>query len=243
MIAARFQALMSGDVRNVQRDPMLRWFVLIPIGVALLMRFGVPLLNEVAAARWGFTLEPYDALIASFYLFLMPGLVGMVSGFLLLDQRDDHTLTALRVTPLPFWQYLLYVLGVPTLLGALVGALFIEATGLVELPTAAVIGAAAAAAPIAPVYALFLARFASNKVEGFALAKAVGVIQIPPVLAWWVDEPWQWLFGLVPYYFPAKVVWSAAEGGPVAIYVIGALASQAVLLWLLLRHAERWLPD
>ncbi len=242
IVARRLGALVSVDVRNVRRDPLLRWMTLVPLFVALLMRWGVPELDQVLQARIGLSLVPYYPLIASFYLFLMPGLVGLIAGFLLLDQRDDRTWTAMRVTPLPFTGYLVYLLGVPTLLGGLAGLLFIELTGLVSLPTGAVVGAAVAAAPIAPLYALFLARFATNKVERFALAKAVGVVQLPPVLAWWVDEPWQWLFGLVPYSFPAKVVWSAAAGGPVAIYVVAALAGHAVLAWLLLRRAERWLP-
>jgi fluoroquinolone transport system permease protein len=35
----------------------------------------------------------------SFVLLMTPMLAGIVVGFLLLDQRDDQTLTALQVTP------------------------------------------------------------------------------------------------------------------------------------------------
>jgi fluoroquinolone transport system permease protein len=44
----------------------------------------------------------------SFLVVVMPALVGMVIGFLLLDQRDDQTLAALQVTPLTLNGYLIY---------------------------------------------------------------------------------------------------------------------------------------
>ena len=40
------------------------------------------------------------------YLMTAPGIVGMVVGFLLLDERDERTLSALRVTPLSMRRYL-----------------------------------------------------------------------------------------------------------------------------------------
>lgn len=38
---------------------------------------------------------------------------GVVTGFLLLDERDDRTLTALQVTPLPLRAYIFYRVTVP----------------------------------------------------------------------------------------------------------------------------------
>lgn len=238
----RLRALASGDGRNVARDPLLRWMIVLPFALVPLARWGVPALGAALAARYGFDLRPYHPLILSFLVLVMPGLVGMVVAFLLLDQRDDGTLAALRVTPLPFRDYLAYLLLLPSAVAVVAGVFLLETVALVPVSLSVAALAALAAAPIAPVYALFVARFARNKVEGFALVKAVGVVQIPPILAWWVPEPWQFLFGFVPYYWPAKVVWSAATDGPVLGYAALAWGLEGVIVWLLLQRAEHWLP-
>jgi len=56
-------------------------------------------------------------------------------------------------------------------------------------------------------FALFNATLAQNKVQGFAVMKATSIIPIPPLLAYYGDSGWQWLFGLVPSYWPVKVYW------------------------------------
>ena len=53
----------------------------------------------------GFDLTPSHPLVMGGYLMTAPGMVGMVIGFLFLDERDARTLTALRTTPLSMHQY------------------------------------------------------------------------------------------------------------------------------------------
>ena len=96
-----------------------------------------------------------------------------------------------------------------------------------------------AAAPLAPFFALFLAAFARNKVEGFALMKAAGIVNWPPLIAWWVDPPAQLLFGLVPTYWPAKVYWELADGGSAAGYALLGMGYLALLVVLFQRRFER----
>ena len=91
-----------------------------------------------------------------------------------------------------------------------------------------------------PVMSLFLASFAENKVQGFALVKGVGAVLLAPVAAWFVDPPWQLLAGVVPSYWPLRAYWSAAEPGPAFwIYLALGFAYHAALLLWLLRCFER----
>ena len=237
-------ALLSADARNVRRDPMLRWLLPLPLVLALLIRLAIGALTEALQLRLGFDLQPYYVLIVSALVLLIPGLVGALLGFLLLDMRDDRTLTALRVTPLTLRGFLLYRLVVPTALGALLTVALIAIAGLGPLDVSAVLWATVLAAPIGALYALFMGTFANNKVQGFALMKAVGVLSIPPVVAWWIAEPWQWLAGLTPYYWAMKIYWiRAAGGGGAWLCLLIGLAYQSFLLWLLLRRADRLLLD
>ena len=188
--------------------------------------------------QFGFDLVPYYPLLMSFLPLVAAGMIGTVIGFLLLDQRDDQTLTALLVTPLSLPDYLSYRLTGLMVLSAVFGALMVPLAGLSETTALQVVVTAVTAAPLAPIYALFLGTFAANKVQGFALAKAVGVVMVPCIASYFVTGPWQNAFGLVPHYWPLKVFWLFDEeaAGAALVHAAIGLAWQAALVTVLVRR-------
>lgn len=168
-------------------------------------------------------------------------MIGTVVGFLLLDQRDDETLSALLVTPLRLNDYLRYRMILLLVLCVALSCIAIPLAGLAETTGLQLIVTSIVAAPLAPIYALFLASFAGNKVQGFAFAKAVGIVLVPCVAAYFVSGPWQNAFGIVPHYWPMKVFWLFDEGlaGAALAHAVVALGWQGVLLGLLIRRFSR----
>ena len=225
------------DAKSVMRDSMLRWLIVVPIGWALLARWGVPILTVWLSERFGFDLTPYYTLLASFLVLMVPTLMGAVVGFLLLDQRDDRTLTALQVTPLTVEGYLLYRTAIPMALSVAMMMVTIALTDLVTMEFLPALLSSLQAAPVAPLYALFVATFAANKVQGFALLKAAGGLAWPPLLAYFVSSNWQIAFGIDPLYWPVKVFWMLEAGDAGTwLYYVGGLAYQAGLIVFLLRR-------
>lgn len=240
-----WRALGPIDVRNVRRDPLLRWLVVLPLVVALAARWLLPSLLVELEAFMQIPLLPYYSPFMAFILLLLgPMLAGVVVGFLLLDQRDDRTLFALQVTPLSLNNYLAYRLMLPVLIGLLLSLVVLPLSGLVQLNILYLLAVALAAAPIAPLFALFLAAFAANKVQGFAIQKGLGAVILPPLVAYFVPAPWHWLFGLVPTYWPAQVLWLAQAGsGQLWLYLGVGLLVQGLLLWYLVRRFDRLLKQ
>ncbi|MYN65866.1 MAG: hypothetical protein F4X11_12680 [Acidobacteria bacterium] len=235
--AAVIRALGPIDLKSVARDSMLRWLIGTPIVLAFVFRWGIPALDGWLGERYAFDLTPYYPLLTSFLALMTPTLLGSVVGFLLLDQRDDRTLTALQVTPLTVQGYLAYRIAVPMAVSVPVMMAGIAIADLVEMGIVAAFAAAVQAAPAAPLYALFVAAFAANKVQGFALLKGAGVLTWPPVLAWFVASPWQVAIGLDPLYWPLKVFWMLEAGEPrVVLYFLAGLGYQGGLIALLLRR-------
>jgi len=239
-------ALAAGDARGVGRDPLLRWLIGYPIALALLLRWGVPALARPIEARFDVALLDYGVLIASGMVELLPILVGMVVGFMLLDERDDRTLAALQVTPLGLNGYLAYRVALPVVASVVTTVAAVPLVGLTPIALGPLLAIAVGAAPLAPLFALFLAAFAGNKVEGFALTKASGMLFVPPVIAYFVAPPWQWLFGVVPTYGPLKAFWtqqgvgwaagpSPGAGCYLVPLAIGLVLQAALLRWLLRR--------
>jgi fluoroquinolone transport system permease protein len=238
-----WRALGPIDVRNVRRDPLLRWLVVLPLAAALAARWFLPSLLAQVEAFMQIPLLPYYPPFMAYALLLLgPMLAGVVVGFLLLDQRDDRTLFALQVTPLSLNNYLAYRLALPVLIGLLLSLVVLPLSGLVQLNLLHLLAVALAAAPLAPLFSLFLAAFAANKVQGFAIQKGLGVVMLPPVIAYFVPAPWHLLFGLVPTYWPAQVLWQAQSGsGQLWLFLSVGLLVQGLLLWFLLRRFNRLL--
>lgn len=236
-----WRALSAADALNVGRDTLLRAMVFLPLGLAAAARWVFPpALARLAGLLPFDLLSLYPQLMSYVLLLLAPTICGMVVGFVLLDQRDDHTLAAMQVTPLPLRDYLAYRLTAPMLLSLLMTLAALPLAGLLPLSPLALLGLALAAAPLAPLVALFLAGFAANKVQGFALQKALGVLLLAPYLAALLPGRWELLAGLVPTYWPAALLWGlqAQADYTWALLPIG-LAYQAALLAGLLRRFER----
>jgi fluoroquinolone transport system permease protein len=231
------------DARSIGRDALLRWVILLPLLIALLARWFLPLLLQQVESIVAVDLRPYyPPLMAYILLLLVPNLVGFVTGFLLLDQRDDRTLYALQVTPLSLNGYLIYRLTMPVILSFLLTLIVLPLSGLVPLNMPLLLIAAISAAPMAPIFALALAALSQNKVQGFALMKMSGIVLLPPLAAYFIRSDWQLLLGLVPTYWPAKILWAAQDwlaGGsaaPLWFYFLAGLAFQLLFLLLLARR-------
>jgi fluoroquinolone transport system permease protein len=234
------RALSVVDIKSIHRDPMLRWLVFYPVAFGLAVRWGTPWLTGWLKARFHFDLQPYFPLLCSFLVFVMPMLAGAIIGFVMLDQRDDRSLTSILVTPLPLRTYVFCRLSIPAAFSFAVSLLIIMLSGLSTIPLWGIVLASLTGAGMAPVFCLFYAAYATNKVQGFALMKATGILFVPPVVAWFVSSGWQWLFGIIPVYWPAKVYWMINEGSKMFwLPMFIGIAYQGFLINMFLSRFER----
>ena len=60
--------------------------------------------------------------------------------------------------------------------------------GLVPLPNLTIATIAVATAPLTPIFALILAAFAQNKVQGFAVMKGLGRALMIPLVAYFIIQ-------------------------------------------------------
>lgn len=237
-LATIIRGLSSNDARQIQRDSLMAGLIILPLFYALILRWLLPFMTDQFAER--FAMQEYYALIVS-YLFVAvtPALVGSVIGFLLVDERDEHTLKALLVTPMPMSTYLLYriVASMVLSMGLLLLAVqFVGVTPVLPLPMLLI---SLVASIIAPLTALFFVGFAENKVQGFAMLKIIGVFGLAPVAAFFIPAPWQDLVGLVfPIYWPVKAFWVLSDGGAYAwwLYLVPGVVLQLGLLKLLMNR-------
>lgn len=228
-------AFSANDAKSIRRDSLLLGILIMPWLMALFLRLLVPGVSAWTASRFGLDLTTYYPLIVAFFLFLnIPLLFGVLSGFMLLDERDDDTLTALRVTPASLQGFTFYRLLTGFTLSVLYILVTTPLTGLLSLAdTLRAVPAAFLASLFTPLTAMLLGAFASNKVEGFAVMKGFGLLMVGPLMAYFVPGAWEALFGILPTYWPAKVFWASVADEPYLWqWLVGLVYNAVLITWL-----------
>lgn len=231
--------LTLSDLTNWVRDPLLIYIALSPLLLALLGRWGMPAL---AAALPSLPVASYYPLVVVAGFLTPPATFGFVAGFFVLDERDSGVLTALRLTPLTGRGYLLYRGLTAVVLSFLGSVAVVPILGLASVPVEVLLPASAVAALWAPVVGLILVSNASNTVEGVAISKVLGLlVTVPLVAIALLSEPWQYLAGVFPAYWPAKALLVALDTGanPWLLLLAGVLVHTAAIGVLLRRFARR----
>jgi hypothetical protein len=234
----RLSRLVAGDAMNIARDPMLLFAAAMSLTPALAVHFARAPLDAAALAAFGVAdITPF---IVPVMLLLPATLIGWVTGFLLLEDRDEGTLLALDVTPVGKSGFLLYRVGVTATLAA---ALTLYAWPLVipEAPFGLAVTLALVVGANAIVFAVALPAIARNKVEGLALTKLTNLLAVVPLLAA-IPSPWRYLGGIVPSYWVGELLGltPVVPAGPWLAAVLAlatAAAAIAALMHLLSRRA------
>lgn len=232
-------AFARNDVRGTYRDPLLVMIVLAPviwtIGVVLL----VPRVTALLSERYGFDLVPYYPLILTALLLLTSIIIaGALAAFLVLDEVDAGTLTALRVTPVPLSTFFAYRAGTVMVVTTVYVVATLSFSGMVEpsvIPTLVPIGLLAGLSAV--VTLLLIVAVASNKIQGIAMVRALGMLIAGlPCLPWFIDSTWNLAFGVLPPYWPAKAFWVASDHGTWWPYLLVGVLYNLAVAWPLFRR-------
>lgn len=200
----KYRALLTNDIRHAGLDPVLMVGIFAPLALLVVSRFGFPIIGDWLMNGYAFDLNEYSSFAAIFLVATFPILTGMMTGLLMLDERDENVISYYAVTPLMRRGYMAYRLVLPSVLCTLLSSLYFVFSGLSNFQLEHIYILLLLAFE-APCFALFLAAFAGNKVEGLALSKIGGLFIAGPIIAYFVPSPWQLMGAWIPTYWPARV--------------------------------------
>jgi fluoroquinolone transport system permease protein len=232
----RFGRLFFSDALNVVRDPTLIFATLFSLMPAVAFHLGKTPMDEAAEATFG--IVAFSRYVAPVALCLPAYLIGWVTGFLFLEDRDEGTLMAIDITPVGkagFMGYRVAITVLITLAVTIVGArLVVPEAGW---PMAALLALLIALQAVQA--AFILPSLARNKVEGLAVTKLVNMLAVAPLLAI-VPSPWRYLAGIVPAFWIGEMFALSGKAYLLAPVVAGlALATHVAAAWLLYRLMRR----
>jgi fluoroquinolone transport system permease protein len=210
----------GNDVKLLGRDRFLPFMFLFGLMLAGALRYILPWIDGNLAAGGimpGSLTEMrfsdfYPLAVAHMVIYSGASLVGAIYGFMLLDERDNHTITSMMITPISLNCFVMYRIGSCILLSFFMIMAMVYITGIALLPVWQMLMIAAAASLAAPILAIFYATVAENKVQGFAYAKFGGIAAWTILIGWFIADPWQWLFGVFSPFLISKAYWMALGG-------------------------------
>ena len=179
------------DIRGTYRDPLLVMIVVAPIIWTLGVVILTPLFTEMLAERYDFDLVPYYPLVLTAFLLLTSIVIaGGLGAFLVLDEVDAGTLTALRVTPVPLSTFFAYRAGTVMVVTTVYVVATMSLSGILApalIPALIPIGLLAGLSAV--VTLLLIVAVASNKIQGIAMVRALGMLIAGlPCLPWFIDS-------------------------------------------------------
>lgn len=212
----RFGRLLASDAMNISRDPILIVASMMSLLPGLALWQTQAAIDDAALAGFG---------VAEFSRYLVPAallipalLIGWVTGFLLLEDRDDGPLLALDVTPIGKGGFLAYRVTITALVTAAI-TFFAMRLMVPQAGWSMTLLLVTLVAANAVMVAAVLPTIARNKVEGLALSKVVNIALIVPLLAI-IPSPWRYLGGVIPTYWIGELLQLSGEdylGAPIVI--------------------------
>ena len=227
------------DIRGTYRDPLLVMIVVAPVIWTTGVAFLTPVFTQMLEARYDFDLVPYYPLVLTAFLLLTSIIiVGGLGAFLVLDEIDAGTLTALRVTPVPLRTFFGYRAATVMVVTTVYVITTMSFSGILEpglIPALIPIGLLSGLSAV--VCLLLIVAVANNKIQGLAMVRALGMLIAGlPSLPWFIESDWNLAFGVVPPYWAAKAFWVAGDHGTWWPYVLGGIVYNLAVAWPLLRR-------
>ncbi|HBW34052.1 hypothetical protein [Desulfosporosinus sp. BICA1-9] len=195
----------SFDIRRLMRDPVLRLFMLVPFialaAVKLFLTLGEPMLE-----RTEFTLGPYYGYILAVCLTFSPYMLGTITAFLMIDERDESIYELMSVMPIGYAGYIANRLFIPFALCIPYTILSCFILAIVELSVIQVSFIALLSGVQSVVVSLIMFSLADNKVQGLTYSKGLNIF-VFAAMADLLDLKWvSNISAFIPFYWTSQLV-------------------------------------
>jgi fluoroquinolone transport system permease protein len=196
-----FWHVLKNELKSITRDPMYAFFAVYPFLFGALGYFLVDYME-------GQSDNPvWPNMIAALLVLMTSYVFGAVTGFTLLDDKDDKVLVSLKVTPISTRMYVFVKLLIGYVFGFIATLIIVFTTGFLEGSSVGMILLISLVASLqAPFLALVVNSFADNKVEGFVVMKATGMTLILPAVAFFLTDWKEFFLVIAPGFWPARMI-------------------------------------
>lgn len=224
------------DIRQIVRDPIMLVLLFVPVILIVVFKLILVFLLPVLIAHTSFNPEPYYVYLLSFSLLLIAGMLGIVTGFLMIDERDGNIAELMAVTPLGRTGYLVNRLSFAGLVTMVYSFMAIYVLNALHLTFLTALWLSCLMVLYTAIFGLILFNSADDKVKGLTFAKGLNALAFF-AFADLFGLPWltllSWLFP--PFWITALL---KNQGAPLP-YIMAMIVHAAWLAFLLVRYQRK----
>ncbi len=188
---------------------MMRFMLFYPLLFGIVGRYILPAIAETS----GFSIDANADFIVVALTMMTPLVFGAVVGFSILEDRDDHIINSIRVTPLSFNQFMSFRMAIVFCFSFITCIYVMWFSDIGNLSWGNILLIAFLASFSAPLTSLIINVLSHNKIEGFAIMKLLGMLLILPIISLFFNDAKELFFAVIPTFWPAKMVSSVIRGG------------------------------
>ncbi|MPW25782.1 hypothetical protein GC105_08265 [Alkalibaculum sp. M08DMB] len=217
------------DLKILSRDPIMILLFAMPLLYFFIVKVILNVATPLIYDNWNIDILNYKSYILALSFIMIPGMLGTVTAFLMIDDRDAKIYELLSVTPIGYKGYLFNRMLLPfifSILYALLGNFFLD---IIHLNTLILLSLLLFL-PIESIsIGMLLFILSEDKVKGLTYAKGLGLLYITS-LAQLVKHPI--IIGtssLLPFYW----IWMIIDQPSILNISTGFLVH---LFWLLITY-------
>lgn len=210
----QMKIFLFGDAKNVMRDPLMLLVLGIPLYMYLVAVWGIPFVDTQLNSYTSFQLTDHFYLIVSFLVLMAPMMLGMLAGFLLLDEKDEGIFHYMEVTPLKRIGFIRYRITLPLIISFIISTVLalLLLTGEESVRWGLLIPSLMTVSLFGPLITMYLAAFCKNKVEGMTYAKLISVLSVGPVITYMFDDWWVIFAYILPMTWLVELLYTGMTG-------------------------------
>lgn len=228
-------SLVKSDIKGIYRDGIFIMALLAPLLMGGIIRFVFPSLVPLILKTYHIDLIEHFPFILSIILLMIPMTLGMLIGFMLLEDRDEEMLMYYSITPLMkkgYFQYkLVFSMGLTVALTFIV----IPLSQLVQLTLLQQLMISGMLMLETPLLALCLASFAGNKVEGLAISKVTSITILIPIVCYFLNTNWRYTAAILPSSWVSYLVVHTNNNMKFFIIALAGILIHLVYLFFFMR--------
>ncbi|MCK5130347.1 MAG: hypothetical protein KAQ68_10865 [Clostridiales bacterium] len=189
------------DIKLIFREPIMAIIFVLPIFIILLFKFGIPQLNSILINNLDFDLSPYYIYFTTLTIILSPYMMGILTGFLMVDEKDQDLYSFIQITPSGMKKYYVTRLFLPTALSLVYCAMACLFVMLNDVSLQAAIYCCVFAIFQVIMITMLLSALAMDKVSTLTYAKALGLLFLPIIFDLFDSEVLHYISYFSPFYW------------------------------------------
>lgn len=225
---------LKNDLKQILRDPIMAILIVAPLLLIIAFKLMILYLVPFIQTLIEFDVLPYVDYVLVFVVMMCGAMLGIVTGFMMIDDRDGKIAELMSVTPLGRSGYLINRLLFAAVLAVFYSILTYYVLNVVELPFITIFFVSLLSSIYSIIIGLLIFIFADDKVKGLTFAKAINSLSLFAftdliALKWLTVLSW-----FFPPYWISLIIQSPHS------YLNYGLALLVNFVWLFLLFRQYW---